>query len=105
MYIPKLYFLVSFLHFSREICFISRYQIWVAHLHFYHDFRFIKSQYAGKQAAPGSHSSRAQIETRSLSDKLDIGVKSSALSDTSKTSSFGKFELSRYKCETVRETI
>ena len=26
--------------------------------------RFIKSQYAGKRAPPGSHSSRAQIEGR-----------------------------------------
>ncbi|CAH0384305.1 unnamed protein product [Bemisia tabaci] len=47
--------------------------------------RFIKSQYAGKRAMPGSHSSRAQIETR-LSDK-DGGVKSSAMSDTSEAPS------------------
>ncbi|KAG8264185.1 Belongs to the TRAFAC class myosin-kinesin ATPase super [Homalodisca vitripennis] len=48
--------------------------------------RFIKSQYAGKRAAPGSHSSRAQIETRH-SDKSESGVKSSALSDTSEAPS------------------
>ncbi|XP_065213017.1 unconventional myosin-XV isoform X2 [Planococcus citri] len=49
--------------------------------------RFIKSQYAGKRAAPGSHSSRAQIETRYSADKSDVGVKSSALSDTSEAPS------------------
>lgn len=43
--------------------------------------RFIKSQYAGKRAAPGSHSSRAQIE------KDKDGVKSSAMSDTSEAPS------------------
>lgn len=52
--------------------------------------RFIKSQYAGKRAAPGSHSSRAQIETRYSGDKSDIGVKSSALSDTSEAPSLGR---------------
>lgn len=51
--------------------------------------RFIKSQYAGKRAAPGSHSSRAHIETRH-SDKSESGVKSSALSDTSEAPSLGK---------------
>lgn len=54
--------------------------------------RFIKSQYAGKRAAPGSHSSRAQIETRYSADKSDVGVKSSALSDTSEAPSLGKNE-------------
>ncbi|XP_021936980.1 unconventional myosin-XV-like isoform X3 [Zootermopsis nevadensis] len=48
--------------------------------------RFIKSQYAGKRAAPGSHSSRAYIETRN-SEKSDYGAKSSALSDTSEAPS------------------
>lgn len=43
--------------------------------------RFIKSQYAGKRAAPGSHSSRAYIE------KSDYTTKSSALSDTSEAPS------------------
>ncbi|KAL0278610.1 UNVERIFIED_CONTAM: hypothetical protein PYX00_000382 [Menopon gallinae] len=43
--------------------------------------RFIKSQYAGKRAAPGSHSSRAYIE------KSDYTAKSSALSDTSEAPS------------------
>lgn len=43
--------------------------------------RFIKSQYAGKRAAPGSHSSRAYIE------KSDYAAKSSALSDTSEAPS------------------
>lgn len=52
-------------------------------------YRFIKSQYAGKRAAPGSHSSRAQIETRYSADKSDVGVKSSALSDTSEAPSLG----------------
>lgn len=46
--------------------------------------RFIKSQYTGKRAAPGSHSSRAHIETR-LSDKSEL--KSSAMSDTSEAPS------------------
>ncbi|XP_073998346.1 unconventional myosin 10A isoform X4 [Rhodnius prolixus] len=46
--------------------------------------RFIKSQYTGKRAAPGSHSSRAHIETR-YGDKSE--VKSSALSDTSEAPS------------------
>ncbi|XP_014248612.2 unconventional myosin-XV isoform X2 [Cimex lectularius] len=46
--------------------------------------RFIKSQYTGKKAAPGSHSSRAHIEGR-FGDKSD--VKSSALSDTSEAPS------------------
>ncbi|XP_075232051.1 unconventional myosin 10A isoform X3 [Lycorma delicatula] len=48
--------------------------------------RFIKSQYAGKRAAPGSHSSRGHIEARN-SDKSESGVKSSALSDTSEAPS------------------
>jgi hypothetical protein len=51
-------------------------------------YRFIKSQYAGKRAAPGSHSSRAYIETRN-SEKSDYGAKSSALSDTSEAPSLG----------------
>ncbi|XP_014277405.1 unconventional myosin-XV isoform X2 [Halyomorpha halys] len=46
--------------------------------------RFIKSQYTGKRAAPGSHSSRAHIETR-FSDKSEL--KSSAMSDTSEAPS------------------
>ncbi|BES99216.1 MyTH4 domain [Nesidiocoris tenuis] len=46
--------------------------------------RFIKSQNTGKKAAPGSHSSKAQIEGR-FADKSDI--KSSALSDTSEAPS------------------
>lgn len=53
-------------------------------------YRFIKSQYAGKRAAPGSHSSRAYIETRN-SEKSDYGAKSSALSDTSEAPSLGEF--------------
>ncbi|XP_049851037.1 unconventional myosin-XV isoform X4 [Schistocerca gregaria] len=48
--------------------------------------RFIKSHYAGKRAAPGSHSSRAYIETRN-SEKSEYGGKSSALSDTSEAPS------------------
>ncbi|XP_063236075.1 unconventional myosin-XV [Bacillus rossius redtenbacheri] len=48
--------------------------------------RFIKSQYTGKRAAPGSHSSRAYIETRN-SEKSEYGAKSSALSDTSEAPS------------------
>lgn len=55
-----------------------------------HPYRFIKSQYAGKRAAPGSHSSRAYIETRN-SEKSDYGGKSSALSDTSEAPSLGEF--------------
>ncbi len=55
--------------------------------------RFIKSQYAGKRAAPGSHSSRAQIETRYSADKSDVGVKSSALSDTSEAPSLGNVHI------------
>nr|CAD7264058.1 unnamed protein product [Timema shepardi] len=43
-------------------------------------------QYAGKKAAPGSHSSRAYIETRN-SEKSEYGTKSSALSDTSEAPS------------------
>lgn len=43
--------------------------------------RYIKSQYVGKKAPPGSHSSRAQIE------KSELGVRSSAMSDTSETPS------------------
>lgn len=53
-------------------------------------FRFIKSHYAGKRAAPGSHSSRAYIETRN-SEKSEYGGKSSALSDTSEAPSLGMF--------------
>ncbi|XP_039291022.1 unconventional myosin-XV [Nilaparvata lugens] len=50
--------------------------------------RFIKSQYTGKRAAPGSHSSRAHIETsRAQSERSETGVKSSALSDTSEAPS------------------
>ncbi|GLH06473.1 Unconventional myosin IC [Gryllus bimaculatus] len=48
--------------------------------------RYIKSHYAGKRAAPGSHSSRAYIETRN-SEKSEYGGKSSALSDTSEAPS------------------
>ncbi|XP_026679337.1 uncharacterized protein LOC103509128, partial [Diaphorina citri] len=47
---------------------------------------FIKSQYAGKRAAPGSHSSKAQIEIRH-SDNKSEGAKSSAMSDTSEAPS------------------
>ncbi|XP_018313717.1 unconventional myosin-XV isoform X2 [Mycetomoellerius zeteki] len=43
--------------------------------------RFIKSQYPGKRALPGSQSSRAYIE------KSEYGVKSSAMSDTSEAPS------------------
>ncbi|XP_076764901.1 unconventional myosin-XV-like [Xylocopa sonorina] len=43
--------------------------------------RFIKSQYSGKRALPGSQSSRAYIE------KSEYGVKSSAMSDTSEAPS------------------
>ncbi|XP_011310328.1 unconventional myosin-XV [Fopius arisanus] len=43
--------------------------------------RFIKSQYPGKRAHPGSQSSRAYIE------KSEYGVKSSAMSDTSEAPS------------------
>lgn len=43
--------------------------------------RYIKSQYAGKKAPPGSQSSRAQIE------KSELGVRSSAMSDTSEAPS------------------
>lgn len=43
--------------------------------------RYIKSQYVGKKAPPGSHSSRAQIE------KSELGVRSSAMSDTSEAPS------------------
>ncbi|XP_066584309.1 unconventional myosin-XV [Prorops nasuta] len=43
--------------------------------------RFIKSQYPGKRAQPGSQSSRAYIE------KSEYGVKSSAMSDTSEAPS------------------
>ncbi|KAB0792987.1 hypothetical protein PPYR_12607 [Photinus pyralis] len=43
--------------------------------------RYIKSQYAGKKAPPGSHSSRAQIE------RSEFAVRSSAMSDTSETPS------------------
>lgn len=43
--------------------------------------RYIKSQYSGKKAPPGSHSSRAYIE------KSEFGVRSSAMSDTSETPS------------------
>lgn len=43
--------------------------------------RYIKSQYAGKKAPPGSHSSRAQIE------KTEFAVRSSAMSDTSEAPS------------------
>ncbi|RZB41182.1 unconventional myosin-XV [Asbolus verrucosus] len=43
--------------------------------------RYIKSQYTGKKAPPGSHSSRAHIE------KSEFGVRSSAMSDTSETPS------------------
>uniref|UniRef100_A0A0K8SUT5 Unconventional myosin-XV n=1 Tax=Lygus hesperus TaxID=30085 RepID=A0A0K8SUT5_LYGHE len=46
--------------------------------------RFIKSQYTGKRAAPGSHSSKAHIEGR-FNDKSDL--KSSAMSDTSEAPS------------------
>ncbi|XP_046399408.1 unconventional myosin-XV isoform X2 [Ischnura elegans] len=48
--------------------------------------RFIKSHYAGKRAAPGSHSSRAYIDARN-SEKSEYGAKSSALSDTSEAPS------------------
>ncbi|RZF46223.1 hypothetical protein LSTR_LSTR010885 [Laodelphax striatellus] len=48
--------------------------------------RFIKSQYTGKRAAPGSHSSRAHIENKSSESGVG-GVKSSALSDTSEAPS------------------
>lgn len=48
--------------------------------------RFIKSQYAGKRAPPGSHSSKAQIETRH-SDNKSEAAKSSAMSDTSEAPS------------------
>lgn len=51
--------------------------------------RFIKSHYAGKRAAPGSHSSRAYIEGRN-SEKSEYGAKSSALSDTSEAPSLGR---------------
>lgn len=44
--------------------------------------RYIKSQYSGKKAPPGSHSSRAQIEKSEFS-----GVRSSAMSDTSEAPS------------------
>jgi myosin-15 len=54
-----------------------------------HSCRFIKSQYVGKRATPGSHSSRAYIETRN-SEKSDYGAKSSALSDTSEAPSLGE---------------
>ncbi|XP_026670463.1 unconventional myosin-XV [Ceratina calcarata] len=43
--------------------------------------RFVKSQYPGKRAPPGSQSSRAYIE------KSEYGVKSSAMSDTSEAPS------------------
>ncbi|KAF5306868.1 hypothetical protein FQA39_LY00098 [Lamprigera yunnana] len=43
--------------------------------------RYIKSQYVGKKAPPGSHSSRAQIE------KSEGAVRSSAMSDTSEAPS------------------
>ncbi|XP_060523322.1 unconventional myosin-XV [Cylas formicarius] len=43
--------------------------------------RYIKSQYAGKKAPPGSHSSRAYIE------KSELTVRSSAMSDTSEAPS------------------
>ena len=43
--------------------------------------RYIKSQYSGKKAPPGSHSSRAQIE------KSEFVVRSSAMSDTSEAPS------------------
>ncbi|XP_058797715.1 unconventional myosin-XV [Phymastichus coffea] len=43
--------------------------------------RFVKSQYSGKRALPGSQSSRAYIE------KSEYGVKSSAMSDTSEAPS------------------
>lgn len=43
--------------------------------------RYIKSQYSGKKAPPGSHSSRAHIE------KSEFGVRSSAMSDTSEAPS------------------
>lgn len=43
--------------------------------------RYIKSQYVGKKAPPGSHSSRAHIE------KSEFGVRSSAMSDTSEAPS------------------
>ncbi|XP_043471659.1 unconventional myosin-XV [Leptopilina heterotoma] len=43
--------------------------------------RFIKSQYPGKRALPGSQSSRAYIE------KSEYGLKSSAMSDTSEAPS------------------
>lgn len=43
--------------------------------------RYIKSQYTGKKAPPGSHSSRAHIE------KSEFGVRSSAMSDTSEAPS------------------
>ncbi|XP_017773416.1 PREDICTED: unconventional myosin-XV [Nicrophorus vespilloides] len=44
--------------------------------------RYIKSQYSGKKAPPGSHSSRAQIEKSEFG-----GVRSSAMSDTSEAPS------------------
>lgn len=43
--------------------------------------RYIKSQYSGKKAPPGSHSSRAHIE------KSEFGARSSAMSDTSEAPS------------------
>lgn len=43
--------------------------------------RYIKSQYSGKKAPPGSHSSRAHIE------KSEFAVRSSAMSDTSEAPS------------------
>lgn len=43
--------------------------------------RYIKSQYSGKKAPPGSHSSKAQIE------KSEFHVRSSAMSDTSEAPS------------------
>lgn len=43
--------------------------------------RYVKSQYMGKKAPPGSHSSRAHIE------KSEFGVRSSAMSDTSEAPS------------------
>jgi hypothetical protein len=67
-------------------------------------FRFIKSQYAGKRAAPGSHSSRAYIETRN-SEKSDYGAKSSALSDTSEAPSLGESMSFQYRVTLITINI
>lgn len=65
-----------------QLCTLINYISCVCSWHgIFHLPRFIKSQYAGKRAAPGSHSSRAYIE------KSDYATKSSALSDTSEAPS------------------